>query len=209
MKTGTEKEKVGLLGGTFNPVHWGHLVLARDAMEAHGLSRVVFMPCAAPAHKPERELAPAGHRLALLEQAVQDEPAFSVGRDELERGGVSYAIDTVRDLRARAPAVDWHFIIGADTLLELHSWRAIGELLDACRFITMARPGTPPRAELAARLPLPAPWPERLTQWMFEGHLIGISSSEIRKRVAESRPIRYLVPRTVEDYITQHRLYRR
>ena len=87
--------------------------------------------------------------------------------------------------------------------------RAIGELLDACRFITMARPGTPPRAELAARLPLPAPWPERLTQWMFEGHLIGISSSEIRKRVAESRPIRYLVPRTVEDYITQHRLYRR
>ncbi len=201
-------EKVGILGGTFNPVHVGHLILARDAMEAHGLSRVLFIPCARPAHKPETGVEPAAQRLAMLERAVVDDPAFEISRVELEREGVSYAVDTVKALRAHAPDVDWHFIIGADTLPELPTWRNILELIELCRFITMRRPGMPDREALTEGVRLPAPWPERLTEGIFDGHLIDISSSEIRKRVAQGRSIRYLVPRDVEDYIADQKLYR-
>lgn len=202
-----DMEKAGILGGTFNPVHMGHLILARDAMEAHGLSRVLFVPCARPAHKSEAGLAPASHRLAMLECAAGDDGAFEVSRVELEREGVSYAVDTVKALRAQSPDVAWHFIIGADTLPELSTWRDIPDLLERCRFVTMRRPGMPSRESLAEGIRLPSPWPDRLLEGMFDGHLVDISSSEIRKRVAEQRTIRYLVPRAVEDYIRKHKLY--
>ncbi len=207
MTEAADKEKVGILGGTFNPVHIGHLILARDAMEAHALARVVFIPCARPAHKPAGRLAPADRRLAMLKCATVGEPAFEVSRIELDRDGISYAMDTVAALRKQEPGVEWHFIIGADTLPELHTWRHIDDLLNMCRFITMRRPGMPDRETLAQRLRLPEPWPERLMRDVFDGHLIDISSSEIRKRVAEKRSIRYLVPRDVETYIAEHELY--
>lgn len=185
----------------------GHLVLARDAMEAHGLDRVLFVPCACPAHKPIAALAPAEHRWAMLEGAVRDDSSFSVSRVELDREGTSYAVDTVKALRVQEPEVSWHFIIGADTLPELHSWRNILELLELCRFVTMRRPGMPGRDDLTRDIQLPSPWPERLREGVFDGHLLDISSSEIRKRVAQRRSIRYLVPREVETYIEEHQLY--
>lgn len=199
--------KVGILGGTFNPVHIGHLILARDASEAFGLSRVLFVPCARPAHKPEDKLAAAEHRVAMLERALKDDPGSEISRVELERAGVSYAVDTLKTLHLRHPQVVWHFIIGADTLPELSTWRDIHELLDLCRFISMRRPGMPEREKLMNSIQLPAPWPERLMSDVFDGHLIEVSSSEIRKRVAEGRSIRYLVPWEVERYIEDHALY--
>lgn len=200
-------QRIGILGGTFNPVHCGHLMLARDAMEAHALNEVSFVPCARPAHKSAENLAPEQHRLALLETAVADNPSFTVSRVELDRAGTSYAIDTVHALRQERPDAEWYFIIGADTLPELPFWRSIEDLLPLCRFITMHRPGWPDGDALKARLPLPSPWPERLCRDVFEGHQVDISSSEIRKRVAEGRAIRYLVPAACETYIWTNELF--
>lgn len=198
----------GILGGSFNPVHHGHLMLAQDAMEAFELDAVVLMPCAVPAHKPPSKLAPSHHRAAMLDAALADDPDLTWSRLELDRAGTSYTVDTLRTLRAAEPTVDWHFIIGADSLPELASWRCIDELLAGCRFITMRRPGMPADADLRATIRLPAPWPDRLLADLFSGHQMAISSTEIRERVAQGRSIRYLVPPVVASYITQHRLYR-
>ncbi len=197
----------GILGGSFNPVHIGHLILARDALEAFALDAVVLMPCAVPAHKPPEQLAPAEDRAAMLDAALADDPQLEWSRLELDRPGTSYTVDTLHALRAAEPGIVWHFIIGADTLPELASWRRIEELLEWCRFVTMRRPGMPGPADLRASIRLPAPWPDRLLADCFAGHLIDVSSSEIRERVAQNRSIRHLVPATVETYIRQHRLY--
>lgn len=207
----TEQKKVkrvGLLGGSFNPVHMGHLILAEDAREALGLDEVWFIPCRHPAHKPPGDLAAAEDRCAMLELALAGHEHFRVSRVELDRAGVSYTVDTLRHLREANPGFDWYFIIGADTVTELHTWRAIEEVLQGCHMIHMARPGGGDPARMAERIQLPPPWPERIMAGRFEGHLIEVSSSEIRKRVAEARSIRYLVPLSVETYIREHQLYR-
>jgi len=200
--------KLGILGGTFNPVHLGHLVLAQDALERFGLDGVLFIPCARPPHKPAPALADGAHRLALLRLAVAGDPRFEVSALELERGGPSYTIETVRRLRAERPASRLFFILGADSLLELHQWRAIGELLALCEFVTMRRPGVPAARLGAARLRLPPPWPARLRANLFTGHAVDISSTEIRRRLAERRSIRYLVPDAVGRYLAEQGLYR-
>ncbi len=198
--------RIGILGGTFNPIHMGHLVMAQDALELFQLNQVLFIPCAVPAHKRGAKLASPDHRLAMLRAALADDRRFAVSTIELERDGVSYSIDTVRELQRRQPAVRFVFIIGGDTLPELHTWRNIGDLLELCDFVTMARPGVP-REYAPANLCLPEPWPARLIQNARVGHLVDVSSSEIRARVARGQSIRYLVPYAVEMYILNHDLY--
>jgi nicotinate-nucleotide adenylyltransferase len=199
--------RIGILGGTFNPVHLGHLILAQEAAETHGLAAVLFVPCAAPPHKETAGLTPAEHRKAMLEAAVADNDAFEVCDLELRRGGPSYSVDTVRELRRLHPGAALHFIIGADTLPELPSWRSIYELLELCRFVAFGRPGAGEAAPGPAAIRLRPPWPERLLGDFTPGRTVDISSSDIRRRVAEGRSIRYLVPEAVEQYIARHRLY--
>ena len=199
--------KLGILGGTFNPVHLGHLILAQDALERFELDQVLFIPCAQPPHKAAVRLADGAQRLALLHRAVAGDPRFAVSAMELERGAPSYSVDTVRQLRAEQPARRLVFILGADSLLELHQWRAIGELLELCEFVTMLRPGFPVEFLGGERLHLPAPWPERLLCNLFTGHAVDISSTDIRQRLADHRSIRYLVPDAVECYIRENKLY--
>lgn len=201
--------RIGILGGTFNPVHTGHLILAQDAMEHFELGRVLFMPCARPPHKPERDLLPAEHRIAMLEAAIEGDLRFQVSRLETDRGGVSYSIDTSRELRRLYPGAEIHFILGSDSLLELYLWKDAGELLELCRFVTLTRPGADYDMLQTADLHLPSPWPERLKASIRVGHTVDISSTDIRYRVAEGLAIRYLVHPAVEMYIAEHSLYRR
>lgn len=200
--------RMGILGGTFNPVHMGHLILAQDAMEHFDLGSVLFVPCACPPHKPVRDLIPAEHRIAMLEAAIEGDLRFQVSRVETDRGGTSYTIDTARELARLYPGSELHFILGSDSLLELHLWKDIPALLEICRFVTLARPGAEYDSLIAADLRLPDPWPERLKQRVRVGHTVSISSTDIRYRVAEGLAIRYLVHPAVEMYIAEHSLYR-
>ena len=194
------------MGGTFNPIHMGHLVVAQDAMEKFNFEQVIMMPCAMPPHKRCSKLAPAAHRIAMVSAAIEGDLKFSVSDLEIERGGYSYAIDTVRELHAIYPEHDINFIIGSDSLTELHLWKDIYALLEICEFRIMRRPGdrAVPRKK---DIQLKAPWPGRLLANAAIGHLLEISSSDIRHRVAEGMSIRYLVHPAVEMYIAEHRLY--
>ncbi len=201
-------QAIGILGGTFNPVHAGHLLLAQDALEHFELDRIVFVPCGRPPHKPELPVAAARHRLAMLEAAVEGDPRFEVSTCEIERDGPSYSVDTVRHFRGLHPGARLCLVIGADTLVDLRSWHEIGRLLEACDVVTVSRPGLDLARLRAPDLGLPPPWGERLLAQAATGHDVGISSSEVRMRLAEGLSIRYLVPPPVEMYIGEHGLYR-
>ncbi|MCX7818957.1 MAG: nicotinate-nucleotide adenylyltransferase [Kiritimatiellae bacterium] len=198
--------KIGLFGGSFNPVHLGHLIIARDVLEVHGLDRMLWIPCRVPPHKATADLATPEHRAAMVELAIAGEPRFELCRLELERDGPSYTVDTVRTLRGRLPRDELFFLVGADTVPEMASWRDIGELMRLCEFIAVARPGGPCRPAPAS-LGLPREPAERMLARWTEAHWIGISSSEIRRRLAAGLSVRYLVPDPVERYLRDHRLY--
>ena len=200
---------VGLLGGSFNPIHIGHLVVAEQARMRLGLARVVFVPSRLPPHKLGKVLAPAPDRLRMVELAIEGNPAFGASDIELRRDGPSYSIDTVQELLAASGnAWDIHFLIGADTLPELPTWHRIGELADLCKFAAFSRPGDSLDALAALRDTLSAEQIAAIAGRRFEIPLIGISSTEIRRRVRERVSIRYLVPECVRDYIATHGLYR-
>lgn len=202
-----QNNRVGILGGTFNPVHLGHLVIAQNALEVFDLDKVIFVPCANPPHKTSSILASAEHRMAMLESAIEDDPRFEISDIEIRRNGTSYSIDTVTQLKRLSPSTEFHFIIGADSLLELHLWKDIGTLLKLCTFVTFDRPGVNTSRIQPKDLNLDPPWPGKLLKNVATGHLLDISSSDIRHRVAEGMSIRYLVPQSVEMYIAEHNLY--
>jgi len=201
-------ERIGLLGGSFDPVHMGHLIMAQAALEAERLDRILFIPCRRQPLKQAATPAPARHRLAMVEAAVADNPRFEACDIEIRRAGVSYSIDTVRTLRARYPTARLFLILGADALLELHRWREADAVLASGTVVTVMRPGNTVADITPARLHLPASACARLKRHSVAGPGIGVSSTAIRERVAQSRPIRYLVPSPVEAYIDTHGLYR-
>lgn len=200
-------QRIGILGGTFNPVHTGHLIMAQDAMEAFELSKVLFLPCARPPHKEVDELAPVSDRVAMIELAIKENPDFELCDLEIRRGGSSYTVDTIRELLRQSSGTEYFFIIGADTLLELHSWKEIGSLLKLCRIVTVARPGTDLSNLTAKDLQLPADAVPRLLDDVIPGHLVDISSSDIRYRVAEGMRISHLTPPCVAMHIAEQGIY--
>lgn len=198
--------RLGILGGTFDPVHVGHLGLAEAARTAFDLDRVLFVPAAVPPHKPEGAVASADDRLAMVRRAVEAAPHFAVSEVELERQGPSYTVDTLAELQQRHPGADVYFIAGADEVLALHTWRDPQRLVQMARFIAATRPGfdLSRLAELELRLGpaargrfLPLNWVE-----------LGLSSTDLRRLLAEGRSVRYLVPDRALDYIEERRLYR-
>ncbi len=202
------RERLGIFGGSFNPVHLGHLLLAQTALERFNLDRVLFMPCAVQPHKDPRGLASAAHREAMVEAAILDNLGFELLDIELRRGGVSYTVDSLREIRSMHPNADLFFMIGADTLQELHGWKDIETVLSLCEFIVFARPSHELAHLSPEALKLPVPWSERLMRNLCSVRQIDISSSDIRHRVAEGLSIRYLVPQPVEMIIMEHHLYR-
>ncbi len=197
-----------LFGGSFNPVHHGHLIVARHVAERLGARRVVLIPGAAPPHKRDQSLAPAADRVAMCRLAVAEEPGFEVSDWEATRPGLNYTIDTVqhfRQLVGDGPELCW--LIGMDSLHELHSWYRATELVELCTIVTTARPGFEPPESGAFRQRFSAAQVEKLLAHVIEGPRIDIASTDIRARARLRRSIRYLVPEAVRRYITQAGLY--
>jgi nicotinate-nucleotide adenylyltransferase len=206
--TREEKNRIGVLGGTFNPVHLGHLILAEQAREQYELSRVLLIPCARPPHKEPGSLAPEKHRLGMLSLALEHDLYLESSDIEIRRGPPSYSVDTMRELENEFPGAEFFFIIGADSLFELHTWKDIDTLLDICTFVSFGRPGSDVERMSPGDLGLERGLAEKVIRHVHRGRLIDISSSEIRYRIAEGLSIRYLVPCEVDMYICEHRLYR-
>jgi len=203
------QKKIGIFGGSFNPIHTGHLIMAQDAADAFGLDRVIFVPAAIPPHKLTQTLVTPEQRLNMVRLALSDHQSWEISDEEVKRGGVSFSVETVRHFKVVHPEAEIFFIIGGDTLPELHTWREIESLLGLCKVITMVRPGFDPQTLKNRNLNLPARHVDDLISRVTVGHVIGISSTEVRMRVAQNKPIRYLVPDAVVRYIHDHMLYRK
>jgi len=201
------RDRLGIFGGSFNPIHNGHLLLAQTALEQFNLDRIFFMPCAVQPHKHPAVLAPGPLRETMIEMAILDNLSFDLLDIELRRGGISYSVDSLREIRALHPHADLFFLIGADSLPDLHGWKDIYSVLDMCTFAVFARPGYDTHVLCPEMLKLNPPWSERLLRHICDVRRIDISSSDIRHRVAEGLSIRYLVPQAVEMVIMEHHLY--
>jgi nicotinate-nucleotide adenylyltransferase len=194
--------RVGLLGGTFDPIHVGHLMIAEVARAALALDRVVFIPAGDPPHKGE-SVTDAEHRYAMALLATGDHPAFLVSRRELEREGPSYSLTTIGEYREEVgPTGELFFIAGADTLVEIRTWHRWEEVLQTCRFAALARPGSDFTVLLEA---VPKQYHSRIH--LVTGPGLAVSSTDVRARVRAGEPIRYLVPEAVDVYIRKYQLY--
>lgn len=183
--------KLGLYGGSFDPIHHGHLILARETMESLGLDRVLFIPAGISPHKLARPPAPAALRCKMLEASVRDEPGLGWDDCEIRREGPSFAIDTVREMAARHPGTEIYYFIGEDNLAALHTWKDIDTLKTLAKFVVLSRG--------AGKGDHGFPVISRQ---------IDISSTDIRNRIARGLPVRYLLPEAACDIISQHQLYR-
>ncbi len=200
-------QRIGIMGGTFDPIHHGHLVAAEEARYQFGLAKVVFIPAGHPPHKVSRKISAASHRLAMTQLAIQSNPFFSISAIEIERPGLSYTIDTVREMKKIYPLADLFFITGADAVLEILSWKHFDELLAQCCFIAAKRPGYR-LGKLKTKLP--GIGEEQLKRIIImEVPALAISSTDIRERVQTGRPIKYLLPEAVEKYIVEQGLYQK
>ena len=200
------KHHVGILGGTFDPIHIGHLMLAEAVRGEYDLDQVLFIPAAQPPHKLGHRISPAEDRYMMTVLATCSNPAFEVSDIEMRREGPSYSVDTVRALlRASGGDTEFFFIAGTDIIREIHTWERIEELLSICPFIAASRPGCRPDVERTRRI--------LGDLGVRQIHLLNtpeleISSTDIRERVARGDSIRYIVPPEVEQYIYKKGLYR-
>lgn len=207
--------RIGVLGGTFDPIHFGHLAIAEQVREALSLDRVLFVPAARPPHRLASDVTPAADRAAMVALAIADNTAFSLCRIELDRDGPSYTSDTVAaladeaDLAARADeaARELFFILSSEALVGFAKWHEPDRILASCRLAVVPRPGTPlpARAWLESHLPGGATAADRVD--CVETVPLANSASGVRLRVSQGLSVRYLVPPAVETYICDHRLY--
>ena len=198
-----QMRSIGIMGGTFDPIHYGHLLVAEEARWRLRLERVLFIPVGQPAHKKNYDVSPAERRHAMALLATNSNPHFECSRIEVDRPGPSYSVDTLEELRSiHGDKVEFDFITGADEILDILTWRHPDRLLSMCRLIAVTRPGYD-LGDLAKRLP--AGFLERIETLELPG--VNISSTEIRSRVRKGLPIAYMVPECVERYIRKHELY--
>jgi nicotinate-nucleotide adenylyltransferase len=183
--------KIGIYGGTFDPVHHAHLILAREALEKLALEQVIFVPAAISPHKPDRVPTPSAIRFEMLRAAIDSEPRFCMDDLELHRPPPSYTYDSIVELRRRDPQQEMYYFIGSDNVPRLHTWHRFDELRQLVQFVVLHRGMAPVRCDFP----------------VIARH-IDISATEIRNRVATGRSIRYLVPPAVEEIIQRHQLYR-
>lgn len=188
------RQRIGILGGTFNPPHLGHLLMAEQVGNQLELDEVWFMPTAKPPHAPGKTTIASQHRVKMIQLAIENNPLFKVQPYEIHRGGVNYTIDTMKHFVQTYPESDFYFIIGSDSANDLSTWKDIDELVQLVQFVGVRRPG-----EFPYQGQYPILW--------VDSPLIDLSSTEIRLRVYLEQSIRYQVPRKVEEYIQKHKLY--
>lgn len=203
--TNPNPQSLGILGGTFDPPHYGHLALAENARVQLRLDRVLFVLAGQPPHKPEQPITPARHRAALVEAAIADNPAFAISCVDLDRPGPHYTVEMLALLRRKHPQADLFFLIGGDSLTQFLAWRDPAGIARQARLAVMQRPGYEP--DLGALEQAVPGISERLA-WL-DAPRLDIASSDLRRRVCAELPLRYLVPPPVESYIREHHLYRR
>lgn len=187
--------KIGILGGTFNPVHIGHLILAEEAREKLGLDKIIFIPTALPPHKDNAGIAPAADRLKMLKAAVKGNKFFAVSDIEIKRHGRSYTIDTLTELKNKFTRDELYFIIGSDLLKYLNEWKDLSAIIKMVKFIAATRPGYP-----LQQLP---PYIQTLAI-----RAVDVSGFEVRRCIQEDKSFRYLVPDKVFEYINKRKLYK-
>jgi nicotinate-nucleotide adenylyltransferase len=212
-------ERLGLLGGTFDPIHNGHLRSAEEIWEDFRLDRVLFIPAYLPPHKEEGQVSSFEHRLAMCALAVEGNPHFGVTDLERTREGPSYSIDTVRDIQGRFPEAELHFILGRDAFLGIPAWGEYRELFSLAHFIVMTRPGysrgavTKVLEQVSSRFrhdPRSSRYihPSGRFVHFWETTLLDISSTRIRQYFREGMSTRYLLPEAVADYVRRHELFK-
>src|SRR5688500_5104868 len=189
------------MGGTFDPIHHGHLVAASEVQARFALDEVIFVPTGEPWQKSERQVTSAEDRYLMTVIATAANPHFTVSRVDIDRDGPTYTIDTLRELHASAPADELHFITGADALAQILTWRDHQELFELAHFVGVTRPGHPMSPDIIDGLPK-----DRIT--LMEIPALAISSTDCRERVGAGEPVWYLVPDGVVQYIGKHGLYR-
>ncbi|MFZ5631614.1 MAG: nicotinate-nucleotide adenylyltransferase [Bacillota bacterium] len=207
METQEKKiSKIGIMGGTFDPIHYGHLVAAEGARHHFDLDEVIFVPAARPPHKGNRVISDPVHRLNMSVLATGSNVNFEVSDIEIKRRGTSYTIDTVSYFHQMLPESTIYFITGADAVMEILTWHRVEELLDLCFFIAATRPGYRLENLAVSLKELPPYCIEKIT--VMEVPALAISSTDIRDRVARGMPIKYLLPEEVENYIYVKGLYK-
>lgn len=204
LNSNEKRLRFGVFGGSFDPPHYGHLALAETARVQLQLARVLFVPAGEPPHKTDVNLSPIAKRIALVQAAIADNGSFTLSRVDVNRPGPHYTVDMLRLLRTEFPQVtDWFLLLGEDSLHDFLSWRAPEEILELAELAVMRRPEKPaPLAVLQERLPTL----ERRLTWLDVPPL-HLSATELRRRVREGLPLRYLVPLPVEVLIRKHQLY--
>lgn len=194
--SGDRRPRVGVMGGTFDPIHHGHLVAASEVAQSFGLDEVVFVPTGQPTYK--SVVTPAEHRYLMTVIATASNPRFTVSRVDLDRGKPTFTIDTLRDIRRERPDADLFFITGADAIAQILSWKDVAELWELAHFVAVSRPG-----HVLSITGLP-----EQDVSLLEVPALAISSTDCRDRVSRGFPVWYLVPDGVVQYISKHHLYR-
>jgi len=204
---GNGQMRIGVMGGTFDPIHYGHLAAAEAARVEFGLCKVIFIPAGSPPHKQSQEISYAEHRYRMTDLATSSNPGFEVSRLEVDKSGITYTFDTMKELRSiygEAPAI--YFITGADAVLELLTWYKIGELLTLCKFIAVTRPGFDIWKLEQKITEITSKYDGEII--CLEVPLLEISSTDIRERIRNGKPVKYLLPEEVEAYIHKNGLYK-
>jgi nicotinate-nucleotide adenylyltransferase len=197
-------ERLAILGGTFDPIHFGHLAMAEEVCWQLDVARIFFVPAAQQPLKAWKHIASAEDRLAMVRLAIADNPSFDVCDLEIRRGGPSFTVDTLATLREASPHAEWIFVAGADILRDLPRWHAIDRLFELCRFAIVTRPGHPiDFDQLYQMLPVAR---GHVTE--VGGLHLDISATDLRERLVRGAPVRYQMPDAVVDYIQQHGIYR-
>lgn len=200
-----ENSKIGIIGGTFDPIHYGHLIAAQWAKEELNLDKVIFMPAANPPHKESQKITDEKYRYAMVSLAIKDNRDFLISDHEIKRGGKSYTIDTLKHFKKVYPDSELYFIMGLDSLLSLNTWRDVEGLMKLCTFVVATRPGYAIEPDDKIYEKLPEGIGEKVRFLEIPG--IEISSTLIRERLKQGKSIKYLVPEVIERFIYENNIY--